>query len=139
MRQLSRTAALIAALLAGAAGSAHAADGAPSEQGFEVGFRTGVAIPVGDAASSAKLSNLLGLQFPLWVDLGYRFGPLVVGAYGQWAAGLLGRAADCEAASCSVSAWRAGLEVQVHPYGRRQIDPWVSLGFGYEWQTLRSS
>lgn len=116
------------------------AGAAPSEQGFEIGFRTGVMFPVGDAASGAKLSDGFGVQFPFWVDLGYRFGNVVVGAYGQWAAGLTGSTIDCGDASCSASAWRAGMEVQIHPAGRQgTVDPWFSLGFGYEWDTLHAS
>ena len=94
-----------------------------------------MAIPVGDTSSGYKLSDGLGLQFPLWVDIGYRLGNLVIGAYGQWAPGLVGSQIDCQDVKCSAWAWRAGLELQVHPAGRGGVDPWISLGFGYEWDT----
>jgi len=140
MRQVLRTAALVGAVLVLPASSASAAEGALANNGFEIAFRTGVSFPVGQAASNSKLSDSFGVQFPLWVDLGYRFGNVVVGAYGAWSPGLLGSEVDCGEASCSVSAWRAGLEAQLHLIGRdRAVDPWISLGFGYQWDILHAS
>lgn len=140
MRPASGSATFAGLLVIGILMAEGVARAAPSEQGLEIGFRTGVMFPVGDAASGAKLSDGFGVQFPFWLDLGYRFGNVVVGAYGQWAAGLTGGSIDCGEASCSVTAWRAGMEVQIHPAGRQgTVDPWFSLGFGYEWDTLHAS
>ena len=133
--------ALAAVLLVAGSGPARADEPWPSAHGFEVGFRTGASFPVGDTESGVTLSSDRGVQFPLWLDLGYRIGDLVVGAYGQWAPGLPGsslREFDCTNASCLVYAWKAGFEVQIHPAGRnRAVDPWISFGFGFEWNTWK--
>jgi hypothetical protein len=135
MRGLPRTVALTALLLvAGGTRPVRASEAWPSDHGFEIGFRTGASVPVGDVESGWPLSDSRGVQFPLWLDLGYRVGAVVVGAYGQWAPGLHGSQLECRNASCFVYAWKAGVEVQIHPVGRhRSIDPWLSFGFGYEW------
>jgi len=87
------------------------------------------------------MSDTFGVQFPLWVDVGYRFDTLFIGAYGQYAFGLLGGQADCGSLglSCSIAAIRTGFEAQFHPAGRLDVDPWVGVAFGYEWQSLQVS
>src|SRR5215472_9533538 len=113
----------------------------PASQGWEIAFRTGAMVPVGDAAEGAKLSDTFGVQFPLWLDLGYRFDKFFVGAYGQYAFGLLGKTITCDNPNlkCSVSAVRLGFEFQFHPGGRTKIDPWLGLGFGYQWSSIHLS
>jgi hypothetical protein len=130
----------LAALLLAIGGSPSArADGTwPSDHGFEIGFRTGVSLPAGDTDPGYKLSDARGMQFPLWVDLGYRVGPVVVGAYGVWAPGLLPGGFGCSSATCLMYAWKAGVEVQIHAARRgARVDPWISFGVGYEWNTYQ--
>ena len=120
---------------------AWAADGGPSPRGLEVAFRSGVQVPAGDATERSSLSSGLGIQFPLWLDLGYRFDKWFIGAYGQYAFGLPGSNLSCGdfGVSCSIGGIRTGFEVQFHPAGRVKVDPWFGGGFGYEWQTVKLS
>lgn len=142
-------AAVFAALLLTCAGGARAADVGPSHGGFEVAFRSGVLGPLGDVKAtyvdpdgevySEHLSGYFAVQFPLWLDLGYRFDRVFVGAYGQYAFGLPG--SYCR--DCSSHGVRVGFELQWHPFDRLgdqlQVDPWFGVGFGYEWATSSSS
>ena len=139
MRNVLRSAALAGLVVLGAAGPVRAAEGAPAESGFEIAFRSGVLIPVGNLSSGSKLKDAFGLQFPLWVDLGYRWDKYFVGAYGQYAFGLVGGQVDCGPATCSAGAFRAGFELQMHPNGRGSVDPWLGIGFGYEWDMVHES
>ena len=106
MRGTPTTVAL-AALLLIIAGSppARAGESWSSNHGLEIGFRTGVSLPAGDVAPGWTLSESRGVQFPLWVDLGYRIGPIVVGGYGVWAPGL--NTSICGNATCLTYAWKA--------------------------------
>lgn len=131
---------LLAGLALASGTPARAAELEPARQGLEVAFRTGALIPTGHAAEGGLLSDAFGVQFPLWIDLGYRFDRLFVGAYGQYAFGLLGGRTDCPSGgSCSVGAARVGFELQLHPAGRKRVDPWFGVGFGFEWDTLHVS
>ena len=132
---------VLAVLLLAARGAA-AADTEPAASGFEVALRSGVMFPAGDALKDVKLSDYSNLGFPIWGDFGYRFGgKFFVGATALYAFGTLGDQykSQCSAAgvSCSNSALRLGAEAHFHPLGRAPIDPWVGLGFGFEWITTK--
>ena len=117
-----------------------AESGAPS-RGLEVAFRSAVQIPAGNVAENSAMSDAFGVQFPLWLDLGYRFDRWFIGAYGQYAFGLAGGRLDCggQGLSCSIGGVRTGFQAQFHPAGRQKVDPWIGAGFGYEWQTIKVS
>ena len=137
MHRLLKT--IVAAVLV-AATEARGVENETASNGFEVAFRSGVLIPAGDAAQDATLSDGYGVQFPLWIDLGYRLDRLFVGAYGQYAFGLLGSQLTCQSGtSCSEYALRVGLELQYHLLGRVRVDPWLGLGAGYEWDSVHAS
>ena len=129
------TAVLTTVLLVGETLPPDAQEARPWSDGFEIGFRTGVSLPAGDVAPGWKLSESRDVQFPLWVDFGYRFGVLVVAAYGQWAPEI---PLHCPESSCFVYAWKVGVEVQIHAARRHdKVDPWISFGVGYEWNTYQ--
>jgi hypothetical protein len=113
----------------------------PLRSGWELGFRTGVILPGGDLVPGSKLSVGVGVQFPLVIDVGYRINELVsVGAVGQIAFGTLGSGSCGSTDSCLDWNGRVGAEVQLHPLGRAgRLDPWLGVGFGYEWQTYGDS
>ena len=126
------------------AAQAAAADGAPATSGFEAAFRFGVMFPAGGASKYEKLSDYAGLSYPIWGDIGYRFGgKFFVGASAFYAFGSLGEyyrfVCGDEGLSCSTYEVRVGAEAQFHPLGRALIDPWVGLGFGYEWLSTKFS
>jgi hypothetical protein len=136
MRQAPRWVGLAGALLSSAAAAAES----PSGSGFELALRASVAFPAGNASSNAPLSGPVGVQFPLALDVGYRIGEYVfVGVTGQYAFGTIGSASCDPGASCSEWGGQVGGEVLLHPLGRPAVDPWVGLGFGFEWLILSES
>ncbi len=129
---------LVAAHGAGAAGTE------PAASGFEAAIRSGVIFPTGDALKDTKLTDYVGLAFPIWGDIGYRFGgKYFIGASVLYAFGTLGDLykGNCSVSgiSCSVGGLHVGPEFQFHPVGRAPIDPWIGAGFGYEWSSTRVS
>jgi hypothetical protein len=102
--------------------------------GPEIGARFAYALPLGDAAKNASLSDTVSGALPILVDVGYRIVPqLYVGLYGQFAFAFLSDKACPANASCSANDLRFGLNVHYHfttpaePY-----DFWIGAGAGYE-------
>ncbi|HMJ16410.1 MAG TPA: outer membrane beta-barrel protein [Polyangiaceae bacterium] len=112
---------------------------AAQESGFEAGLRTGYGVPFGEGAEDAQdISDAISGIIPLWIDVGYRVTPNVfVGAYFQYGLGFEGEdiedACDLDGIDCSVSSHRLGAQLHYHFSPRRSADPWLGLGFGYEW------
>lgn len=114
---------------------------APIAVGAQVtlGARVGVAGPLGHYADELSLGDMLGPQFPIQIDVLYRFTPeWAVGLYGSYGrvelADNVKEACDRFGMSCSANVRRLGLEgsyVFTHP--TRPVVPWVGLGFGLEW------
>ncbi len=146
-------AAVFAVALLVAASESQAAGAGPTPSGFEVAFRSGVVLPFGNErtyagiggedATSVKLSEHFGLQFPLWLDVGYRIDHVFVGAYGQYAFGLSSSGYCSAGYSCSANAVRVGFELRYHPFdwvaGQAPVGPWFGVGFGYEWATWNAN
>lgn len=109
------------------------------DTGFEAGLRVGYGIPMGDVDDDGKLSDIIGGQIPLILDIGYRVTPnLFVGLYGQYGFGWVGgdTSTACDSSSevsCSAQDIRLGIEAQFHFLPRQKLDPWIGLGIGYEW------
>jgi len=149
MRSLIPLFALVALAL-GVPALAHAAEPAAScplnEDGIpacpnpvlELGARTGVALPFGSVASGSPLSDSIGAQIPVQIDLGFRPDPhLFIGAYGSYGFVLPGSGV-CQGGSCSGSDVRARLEAQFHFRPGLRFDPWLGVGTGYEWLHVAS-
>ncbi len=89
---------MLVVVVLGMTGGARAAEGEPPLRGFELAFRSGILIPAGDVqtytsteppgAGPDSISNWFKAQFPLWLDVGYRFDRWFVGVYGQYAFGI---------------------------------------------------
>jgi hypothetical protein len=118
---------------------------AGNETGFEIGLRTGYAIPLGKGGANSSLDLNEGISgaVPIWLDLGYRATPqIMVGIYGAYAFGFLGDTLDRACGGgldCSSHDIRLGAELQYHILPRQQADPWLGLGLGYEWLTFSAS
>jgi outer membrane protein W len=111
-----------------------------SATGVEVAFRTGVVFPAGNSVTYQALSNDVGLQFPMVVEVGYRIDEhLFLGVTGQYAFGTNGSGVCASGERCLANGARVGAEIQVHPRGRAALDPWIGLGFGYEWLLSRNT
>ncbi len=124
---------------------------AAESTGLALGVRLGVGLPLGSAsgASSDSLSSSISVEVPIWFDAGYRFTPnWFTGAYFMYGFGFLGSGATdangpiatalgapCGqlSLSCSVHDMRLGIQAAYHILPAERFDPWIGLGFGYEW------
>lgn len=110
----------------------------PAHTGFQVAARAGVAIPLGDAAQDAPLSDGLGAQFAAIVDIGGKIIPqLFLGAYLGGNVGAVGsqtsKACDMQRASgCLAFTYRIGIQAHYHVIPDGKVDPWFGYGIGYE-------
>ncbi len=124
---------------------------APGPEGIEVGVRTGYAVALGSLAANTNLSDTVSGVFPIWVDAGYRFPQVFLGAYAQYGWGIMPQSGAAGAAyiasgggraetpkcgslgqTCSGSDLKYGLQVQYHFASDRRFDPWVGYGVGME-------
>ncbi|MGZ3474921.1 MAG: hypothetical protein ACXWUG_11955, partial [Polyangiales bacterium] len=126
---------------------------AAKEGGIELGLRTGFGIPLGKSSESdnpaassdaGKLSSGITGQIPIWLDVGYRINPnIYAGVYFQYGIILAKKGTDpgnCpDAASCSGSDMRFGVNAQYHLMPDQSFDPWVGVGIGYEILSLKES
>jgi outer membrane protein W len=111
------------------------------DTGFEAGLRLGYGIPLGSATDNGDLSDAVGGQVPLILDIGYRVIPnLFIGLYAQygfaWVGDNFDDLCDLSGASCSAHDIRLGVEGHFHFRPREKLDPWIGLGIGYEWLSM---
>jgi hypothetical protein len=123
---------VISLAVAASPSTARAADG-----GFSLGLRVGYGIPMGDTVkddtgASVPLSDGISGKVPLWLDAGWRFGPSIyLGAYFEYGPSFV---KDCPpGSSCSASDVRLGANLLYHFMPSAPFDPWIGVGFGYEW------
>ena len=116
---------------------------AESDVAFEAGVRTGIGIPLGKVNDESDLNDVAALQIPLQLDVGVRlFSNLFLGAYVQYGIAFVSDdVAACDDSDlvdidCSSSDVRLGIQAHYHFMPRKSLDPWVGLGFGYEWANL---
>jgi hypothetical protein len=140
---------------AAAAGVARA-DDAPPSPALELGVRIGYSLPLGNVtgtgtqtvgnttfqATGASLSDDFNGRVPFLFDAGLRITPNVyLGALLSY--GVLfvnGDKLGCtNGISCSGHALEVGANVHYHLAPDAAFDPWLGLGFGYEWATLSAS
>jgi hypothetical protein len=119
---------------------ARAAEPVPAG-GFTFALRTGYGVPFGDAwqdgnGTGKPFSELVSGNIPIWIDAGYRVDPnFHVGVYFDYGVAF---AKVCDAnQNCLASDIRLGAEFAYHVLPGAPIDPWVALGFGYEWLSIR--
>lgn len=110
-------------------------DGPPAQTGFQMALRTGVMIPFGDAAKNTSMSDVVGPQVPIIVELGGKPIPnLFIGGFlGFGFGGAAGKLADActnANAGCVAVSFQLGVEVQYHISPGEKINPWVGYGLG---------
>lgn len=112
---------------------------APPDAGgkIKLGLRLGYALPMGDIAKDAKMSDAVSGMVPIWLDLGYMVTPnIMVGLYAQYGFVMLSSdakdACDALKVDCSATNMRFGLQGQYHLSPGESMNPWVGLGIGYE-------
>jgi hypothetical protein len=119
---------------------------ASHDAGFELGVRTGYAFAAGHTGAAPRIPNntdqdvstYVSGQWPLWLDLGYRFNAsLYLGGYFQYGFGFVNddSQSTCRNANvnCSASDVRLGLMGRYHFTTPWQASPWVGYGLGWEW------
>lgn len=113
---------------------------AEDDVGFEAGIRAGIGVPLGEVQDGSDLDDVASLQIPLQLDVGVRlFSKWFLGVYVQYGIGVVSDdVAVCEPDNidCSASDVRLGIQAHYHFMPRNSLDPWLGLGFGYEWATL---
>lgn len=106
-------------------------------RGFQMAFRTGVSIPLGDIEKDSPMSDGFGPQVPLIIDIGGKPIPqLFIGAYlGIAFGGSTGRISEaCDRGnySCVAVGFRIGAQIQYHILPAAKLNPWIGYGIGYE-------
>jgi outer membrane protein W len=118
---------------------------------FQIGLRTGYALPLGNIYSAGTagpfrfladepMSNAFSGQIPIWLDAGYMVTPdILLGIYAQYGfvstktRDAASTGTGCAVgASCSAHDIRFGVQGQYHLGSGQAVDPWLGLGIGYE-------
>jgi hypothetical protein len=112
-------------------------DAPKARKGFQMAIRSGVAIPLGDVQKDAKMSDTVGPQVPITIDIGGKIIPqLFLGGYLGLAIGGAGGAyadsCDRNNLSCVAVAFRIGAQIQYHILPDAKLNPWIGYGIGYE-------
>lgn len=112
-------------------------------------LKLGYAIPTGDAMAlsivpyanyTGPMTNLWSGAIPIGVGARWRFSPsLSVGAYYQYAPALVASRACASGFTCSGSDMRLGVEAVYAFLPASTWNPWVSLGTGWEWSSIKVS
>jgi hypothetical protein len=141
----------LSAALAGAWLFHFGSGNARADTKFELGARLGYGVPFGRGTSDgSELKSTIAGQVPIWLEAGARIADhFFAGAYFDYGFGVLAsetsdacRADQASAigagvdVSCNTNAVRLGAEFSYHIFPKRQFDPWLGAGFGYEWFAL---
>ncbi|HWO09305.1 MAG TPA: hypothetical protein VNN80_07490 [Polyangiaceae bacterium] len=113
---------------------------AEQREGFTAGLRLGVGVPYGNAGRDTaggdrELSDLTTVRVPVWVDVGYSFGALTLGIYGQVGVGVSG---DACIGDCDWSDVRVGAQGELRFAPGAPVDPWLGVGLGVESLSYRT-
>jgi len=104
-------------------------DTVPDPYRLDFGLRFGWAIPQAESVRGTDLADTVTGAIPVWLDVGYRLAPLVIGLYAQYAYVIV---SGCPADRCHSSDIRFGVQVRWHLGDRRSSDHWIGIGTGYE-------
>jgi hypothetical protein len=105
-------------------------------------LKVGYALPTGNVAAASlvttdpqgKLSNVVSGAVPIEIAGRYRFTPnLSAGIYFQYAPAFVSSYVCLAAFSCSGSNVRVGAEAVYGFFPDAFVNPWVSVGSGWEW------
>ena len=130
--------AAVAALFVLAASPSHALEETPpARRGFQLAIRSGAAIPLGSVSPTVKMSDALGVQVPLIVDVGAKVIPnLLLGGYVGvavgGAAGQIEQACNQVGVNCTGIGFRFGVMAQWNFRPDKRVNPWLGYAFGYE-------
>ncbi len=112
----------------------------PAEAQVSIDLKVGYALPVGDLAKFGEdpyfgaMSNFWSGAIPLEVAGRYRFSPnFSAGIYFQYGPAFVAKRFCTNGMTCSAYDMRAGVEAVYGFLPDRTLNPWVSLGTGWEW------
>lgn len=107
------------------------------ENGLELGARLGFGLGLGSVfdQEGATMSDNVGSQIPVVVDIGYRINRnFYVGGYGQYGYGIVSDdRCGKNNITCSAQSYRIGINAHYHFMPDAAFDPWIGIGTGYEW------
>jgi hypothetical protein len=139
-------------LLSAVAWTAQAQSSAPSgakappaaREGFQLGIRPNVQVPLGPAFGDVDLSQLSTALVGVDVDIGWKVIPnLFLGGRTSVGIGGVGDANDLicldDRATCIAVRVGLGAEVQYHFRPSARMNPWIGYGFGLDVLTLNRS
>jgi outer membrane protein W len=112
---------------------------APSAQAqLAFDFKLAYALPMGDVALDFPFSDAVSGALPIGLDARYKFTPnLSAGVYFQYAPMFV---KNCgQGFSCSATDVRLGIEAVYAFMPDAGFNPWVGVGTGWEWTTLKAS
>ncbi len=138
MRKIGSAVAVLAALVLAA----------PAAAQVSLDLKAGYAIPNGDAVKPGNptlqnygaMKNLWSGEIPIEVAGRWRFSPgFSAGVYFQYAPTIVAARVCATGFDCSGSDVRVGVEAMYAFLPDRFLNPWVSLGTGWQWTTLKIS
>lgn len=100
--------------------------------GFQMDFRTGYALPMGNATGNTgdKMTSSFGGEVPFILDIGGKVHKnIFIGGYLNLAFGGCG---DYAASDCAAITFHVGPEILVAILPGEKVNPWVGYGFGFE-------
>jgi hypothetical protein len=108
----------------------------PPRTGFQMAFRTGYAVPLGEADSGESMGDLFSGQVPFHLEIGGKTSPWVfLGGYlTVGIGGVDGRTQSIcsQGLSCATATVRAGFEIIGYATPAGKMTPWFGYGIGFE-------
>jgi hypothetical protein len=104
-------------------------DTVPDPYRLDFGLRFGWAIPQAESVRGVDLADTVTGAIPLWLEVGYRLPPLVIGLYAQYGYVIV---SGCATDRCHSSDIRFGVQLRWHLGDRSSSDHWIGVGTGYE-------
>ncbi len=108
----------------------------PPPSGPTLSAWVGVGVPGGNISDEGdgRLGDVVANEIPIGLGFGYRFNPLFrVGVFFQGAPLNMHNGACAPGDPCNGSDFVFGVDGQVHLAPYQRADPWLGIGFGYEW------
>lgn len=123
-----------------AAAQSHRSYG-PAPQGLTLSAWGGLGLPTGRFADDGgSVGDVVGVSVPIGIGAYYRFNPhFRLGGLFEVAPLTVDDSACPDDSDCSGTSYRIGIDAQYHFTPFRRVDPWLGVGFGYEWTTLTAS
>ena len=112
----------------------------PAMAQVSLDLKLGYSIPTGNAVTDAAMSDAFSGALPIEAAARYRFTPnLSAGIYFQYGPAFISSTTCESGVSCSGYDMRLGIQAVYGFLPDGGMNPWVSLGTGWEWTQLKAS